>query len=122
MINSQIYYFFRILKTTFTPFRIFNALKLEISYRLSVIGVSTNWKLSPFFISIEPVNVCNLHCPECPTGMQTKNVKPTNIDDVMTRNVIDELQNTLTHVIFYFQGEPLLNRNFTNLVNYAYSK
>ena len=122
MINSQIYYFFRILKTTFTPFRIFNALKLEISYRLSVIGVSTNWKLSPFFISIEPVNVCNLHCPECPTGMQTKNVKPTNIDDMMTRNVIDELQNTLTHVIFYFQGEPLLNRNFTNLVNYAYSK
>ena len=40
----------------------------------------------------------------------------------MVKKLIDELQSTLTHVIFYFQGEPLMNMNFTNMVKYAHSK
>lgn len=122
MTFNNIYYFFRVLKTGFTPRKIFNAVKLFLSYQLSLAGLDTGWKLSPLFISIEPTNVCNLHCPECPVGMRTVNSERVNVNDKMVKKLIDELQSTLTHVIFYFQGEPLMNMNFTNMVKYAHSK
>jgi radical SAM protein with 4Fe4S-binding SPASM domain len=37
-------------------------------------------------------------------------------------NVIDQLAPTLTHLTFYFQGEPYLNPQFLSMVKYASSK
>ncbi|MBP1664917.1 MAG: Radical domain protein [Bacteroidetes bacterium] len=122
MTFNHLHYIFRVLKTGFTPRKILNAVKLAVSYQLSFFGIKTRWKYLPWFISIEPVNGCNLHCPECPVGIRTERIEAVNIDEKMVYHLIDELEPTLSHVIFYFQGEPFMNRNFTNLVRYAHNK
>ena len=38
------------------------------------------------------------------------------------KNTIDQLYKTLTYLIFYFQGEPYLHKEFIDLVNYASKK
>lgn len=44
------------------------------------------------------------------------------MDMQLTGKLIDELAPTLTHLILYFQGEPLLSNNFLKMVKYAHSK
>lgn len=119
---NQIYYYTRILKASMRPLRLVNALKLWASYRLSLFGILTKWNTRPQFISIEPINICNLNCPECPVGTRTEQVKAVNVEMATAQKVLDELSPTLMHVILYFQGEPLINKNFTELVKYAHSK
>ncbi|MFV0391593.1 MAG: radical SAM/SPASM domain-containing protein [Paludibacteraceae bacterium] len=118
----MLHYYIQILKTFLVCGRLWNALKLQVSYWLSVFGIVTKWKVKPQFISIEPTNVCNLKCPECPVGIRTKRVKTVNIDLDSAKKILDELSSGLMHVILYFQGEPLLGRNFIDLVRYAKSK
>jgi MoaA/NifB/PqqE/SkfB family radical SAM enzyme len=48
-----------------------------------------------------------------PTGM---------LSDEMFRQTIDELSDTLSYLIFYFQGEPYLHPQFLELVQYAARK
>jgi len=38
------------------------------------------------------------------------------------QKTIDEIHDTLLYLIFYFQGEPYLNKNFLEMVNYAFRK
>lgn len=119
---NQLYYYTGILRASLRPSRLANALKLWLSYRLSTFGILTRWNTKPMFISIEPVNICNLKCPECPVGVRTHHVKAVNVEFETAKKVLDELSPTLMHVILYFQGEPLINKNFTGLVKYAHSK
>lgn len=99
-----------------------NAFRLWLSYRLSTFGVLTKWKIKPLFVSIEPINICNLKCPECPVGMCTQQVEAVNFSLETAKRLLDELASTLTHVILYFQGEPLISKNFVDLVKYAHAK
>ena len=122
MFSSKIYYYFQILKTVTPPKRLWNASKSFISYQFSKRGRLLNWNHQPVFISLEPSNVCNLHCPECPVGVRTEKVNPMNINAVKSKKIIDKLAPTLTHVIFYFQGEPFMNPSFLELVKYSRSK
>ncbi|NLO72123.1 MAG: radical SAM protein [Porphyromonadaceae bacterium] len=117
-----LYFYFRILKSTLHFHRLINAVKIKTSYFLSYFGVLTHWNTKPLFISIEPTNICNLNCPECPVGMRTEQVKQVQVDMRVVQKTLDELSQTLIHVILYFQGEPLINRNFTDIVRYAHSK
>ena len=119
---NQLYYYTSILKASLRPRRLANALKLWLSYRLSTFGILTRWNTKPMFISIEPVNICNLKCPECPVGVRTHQVKAVNVEFETAKKVLDELSPALMHVILYFQGEPLINKNFTGLVKFAHSK
>ena len=38
----------------------------------------------------------------------------------MSKKLVDELKPTLFHIIFYFQGEPFINNNLSELVSYAH--
>jgi len=73
----------------------------------------------PISISIEPTTSCNLRCPECPSGLRSF-TRPTGMlkEEIFT-SVIDQLAPTLAYLTFYFQGEPYLNPNFTDMVAYA---
>lgn len=119
---NQVYFYLQILKASFKPRRLINAIKVNISYGLSALGILTKWNTKPLFISIEPTNICNLNCPECPVGMRTHQVKAVHMDMETHKKILDELAPTLMHVILYFQGEPLINKNFSDLVSYAHSK
>lgn len=105
-----------------TPSRLLNASGVLSSYHYSrFVGKPTHWAL-PFSISVEPTTSCNLRCPECPSGLRSF-TRPTGmLKEELFRKVIDELQSTLSYLIFYFQGEPYLHPQFLDLVRYAVSK
>jgi radical SAM protein with 4Fe4S-binding SPASM domain len=99
-----------------------NLIKLAISYFFSIFGLQQLKGLVPFFISIEPVNYCNLQCPECSVGQHPTNKEnKTHFDLELFTQVIDELKSRLLHVIFYFQGEPFLNKQLSIMINYAHN-
>jgi len=76
----------------------------------------------PFSVSIEPINLCNLHCPECPTGNGSLIRTNTLIKWDLYQKIIDELAPTLINLILYFQGEPLLHPQFPEMVRFAHLK
>ncbi|MBN1252643.1 MAG: SPASM domain-containing protein [Bacteroidales bacterium] len=100
----------------------FNFLKLLISFNISNILKRPFYWGMPSGISIEPTNLCNLFCKECPTGNQTLNRKKGNIDLEIYKKAINELSSYLTNVILYFQGEPYLNKLLFKMISYANSK
>lgn len=102
--------------------RIANLYNLSLSYLLSFYGLQKLQNCLPYFISIEPANFCNLHCPECPVGNKQLPI-PTHatFDMQMYEKLIDDLKPTLLHVIFYFQGEPFINNQLSEMVLYAHN-
>jgi len=105
-----------------TPARLLNASGVLSSYHYSrLIGKPSHWSL-PFSISIEPTTSCNLRCPECPSGLRSF-TRPTGmLKEELFKNTIDQLQSTLSYLVFYFQGEPYLHPQFLDLVGYASSR
>jgi radical SAM protein with 4Fe4S-binding SPASM domain len=102
--------------------RVWNAGKVAASYYLSrVSGKAVQWGM-PISVSIEPTTSCNLRCPECPSGLRAFS-RPTGMLDLpFYKKTIDELYRELIYLTFYFQGEPYLNPQFLEMVNYAHSK
>jgi radical SAM protein with 4Fe4S-binding SPASM domain len=83
---------------------------------------NTYHKGLPISISIEPTTSCNLRCPECPSGLRSF-TRPTGmLEATLYRKIIDELSPTLSYLIFYFQGEPYLHKDFFSLIKYASEK
>lgn len=76
----------------------------------------------PVSISFEPTTSCNLRCPECPSGLRAF-TRPTGmLKKDFFRETIDQLSAELLYLVFYFQGEPFLNPQFLEMVQYAASK
>lgn len=73
----------------------------------------------PLSISIEPTTSCNLRCPECPSGLRAF-TRPTGmLNPAFFEKTLDQLTGTLMVINFYFQGEPFLNRNLTQMISSA---
>lgn len=119
MIRSKLYYLFRIIQTVFYKKRFWNLILLHLSYLLSILGIVGKWRIYPKFISIEPANICNLKCPECPVGMRLHNPQSEMIKLRLTEKIFSEIRSHSIHSILYFQGEPLLNKQFINIVKTA---
>ncbi len=76
----------------------------------------------PLSVAIEPTTSCNLRCPECPSGLRAF-TRPTGmLQKDFYRETIDQLHKDIFYIIFYFQGEPYLNPNFLEMVQYAAKK
>lgn len=105
-----------------TPRRAWNAAKVLSSYYLSKFtGKPVQWGY-PISISFEPTTSCNLRCPECPSGLRAF-TRPTGmLQKDFFRETIDQLYKELLYLVFYFQGEPYLNPQFLDMVQYAHSK
>ncbi len=102
--------------------RIFNAGKVLSSFYISrFIKRPVQWGL-PMSISFEPTTSCNLRCPECPSGLR-QFTRPTGMlkKDFFSQT-IDDICKDILYLIFYFQGEPYLNRDFLEMVKYASAK
>lgn len=76
----------------------------------------------PLSISFEPTTSCNLRCPECPSGLRQFSRPKGMLDSKFFKQTIDSIHKDLMYLIFYFQGEPYLNKNFLEMVSYASSK
>lgn len=111
----------RLIFNYITVKRLINLCRLRFSYLLSTTGEQKISDLSPSFVSVETSNYCNLHCPECPVGRrQTPKTGQAHFDLTLYRKLIDEQKSTLLHVILYFQGEPLLNKQLAEFIQYAH--
>ncbi len=102
--------------------KITNVFKVWISYHISkyrkkpwVIGL-------PISIAIEPTTSCNLRCPECPSGLRQFTRPIGMLEPSFFKQTIDEIYNHINYLTFYFQGEPYLNPNFLEMVQYASEK
>ncbi|MEO7561461.1 MAG: radical SAM/SPASM domain-containing protein [Ferruginibacter sp.] len=99
--------------------RIWNAGKVFSSFYVSrLINRPVQWGL-PMSISFEPTTSCNLRCPECPSGLR-EFTRPTGmLKKDFFRQTIDDIYKDILYLIFYFQGEPYLNKDFLEMVKYA---
>lgn len=110
------------LLSKLTPARVWNGVKVLSSFYASrLLNKPVQWGY-PVSISFEPTTSCNLRCPECPSGLRAF-TRPTGmLEKDFFRKTIDEIHKELLYLIFYFQGEPYLNPDFLNMVQYAGSK
>jgi radical SAM protein with 4Fe4S-binding SPASM domain len=102
--------------------RAWNATKVYSSYYITrLIKKPVQWGL-PVSISFEPTTSCNLRCPECPSGLREFTRPRGMLKRDFFEKTIDEIYKDILYLIFYFQGEPYLNKNFLEMVSYASSK
>ena len=99
--------------------RFVNFMLVEVSYWLSRVFRKVILKGNPWAASIEPTTSCNLRCPECPTGMQSLSRPKGNMPLDVFGKILDKLSPDLIYLTLYFQGEPLLNPGFTEMVQLA---
>jgi radical SAM protein with 4Fe4S-binding SPASM domain len=100
------------------PNRIFNLILVYISKYFKLTKVLNK----PITAMIEPTNYCNLHCPLCPTGAGLINRKSENLSLSDFKIIINNLGNSIIHLRLWNWGEPLLNKEFPEMVKYAKSK
>lgn len=94
-------------------------MKLFIEYIKAVFFGNTQRTAFPVSISIEPTNICNLRCTECPSGLRNFTRDTGKINEFLFRKIIDEVYSRTFNLILYFQGEPYLHTEFTDLIKYA---
>lgn len=113
---------------TLTFRRITNLLRAEMSFALSHFGIVRVRHL-PAFVSVEPAAVCQLHCPECPVGQANhqstiKRSVTINQSTILSlplfERILAEIAPTAHTMQFYFQGEPLLNRDLPVMIRRAH--
>ena len=95
-----------------------------MNYALSLFGI-VHISHYPTFLTIEPSNICQLACPQCPVGIAKKHPKGdtgTSPRNPFPNYPLSLLADTFRYahtVQFYFQGEPLLNPRLPEMVHEA---
>jgi radical SAM protein with 4Fe4S-binding SPASM domain len=75
--------------------------------------------MRPVHVSIEPTNTCNARCPVCETGKGEMTRPVGMLDFTDYQKLIDEIWPTTSTLLFYFMGEPFLNRHAYDMIRYA---
>ena len=75
--------------------------------------------MRPVHVSIEPTNTCNARCPVCETGKGEMTRPAGMVDFTNYKKLIDEIWPTTSTLLFYFMGEPFLNRHAYDMIRYA---
>lgn len=106
----------------FTLKKFINVLKIISSFTISrLIRKPLVWGM-PISYSIEPTNHCNLKCPECPSGTGSLTRQLGLMKSEFYKELIDEICPAGFYVQLYFQGEPFINKNLTQMIEYAQKK
>ncbi|MDA3892351.1 MAG: radical SAM protein [Salinivirgaceae bacterium] len=107
---------------TLTAKKIINGLLLRTSYLISKISNNyIHWGTLES-LSIEPTNLCNLKCPECPSG-NNKMLRPRLfISENNFDHTIRQVSECLTYLQLFFQGEPLMHPKIYNYIKKSTTK
>ncbi len=119
---SYLYLFIKEICKIVSWKKICNLFQLIVNYFLASYTKRFNYKRQPFSIAIEPTNICQLECQECPTGMGTS-IRPKgflSLDNF--KSIIDQNADYLLNLTFYFQGEPFLYQDICQCIHYATHK
>jgi len=82
------------------------------SYLKSAVTGSPEVGGMPLAIGAELTNICNLACPECPTGSGIMTREKGYMDIELFQKLVNELGPYLYNINLYFQGEPMLHPGF----------
>jgi radical SAM protein with 4Fe4S-binding SPASM domain len=107
-----IYYIFKSL--TFK--KIWNYCMLRFTFYISIFLKKHVTTYPPAFVSIEPTNICNLQCPECPTGNKTSTVSKGYISPQTFTSIVEACKPYTIAVNLYFQGEPFLHTQLVHMI------
>jgi len=99
--------------------KIINSFKGAVSYGLSLLLKKPVVFNYPVVLTIEPTNVCNLRCPQCPSGAGILTREKGFLKLENFKKTIDELRQFVIEILLYFQGEPLLNNEIYSMIDYA---
>ena len=102
-----------------TPKKFLNLIKIGVQHQFLKNPVVKGY---PTRLVIDPINICNLKCPLCPTG-QGKNGQPKGTMKLNHfKQIIDELGDYLYEIDLFNWGEPFLNKNIYEMIKYANEK
>jgi len=73
----------------------------------------------PYYLVIDPTNICMLKCPLCPTWQDLKSRPKGRMDKALFTSLLDEVGKYLFAVNLCNWGEPLLNPDVPSFVRYA---
>jgi len=111
-----------LVRKSFTLRRFWNVLKITISYGLSLlIRKPIVWGYPPI-VMIEPTNICNLQCPLCPSGAGKLSRERGYMSLKMFKKIVDEIEKYSFMILLWNQGEPFLNPNLLDMIEYAHAK
>jgi MoaA/NifB/PqqE/SkfB family radical SAM enzyme len=79
-------------------------------------------KSRPFILYYEPTTSCNLKCPSCPTGTGDLDRPKSKVSLEQFKATIDAIGDWVFVLYMYNWGEPLLHKDFDQLVRYATDK
>jgi len=99
--------------------KLINALKTGASFWLSVCFRQPFVWGMPYSYSIEPTSICNLSCPECPTGKCLTNRSKVEMPLWLYQSLINQIAPNGLYLMLYLQGEPFLNPNIFEMVKIA---
>jgi len=102
--------------------KIWNLLLLSLSYFLSAALKKHFLWGYPSGLAIEPSSLCNLSCPECPSGTKNLSGEKGFMDIELFNKILDETGLYLTFLTLYFQGEPFLNKRLFEMIKRAVEK
>ncbi len=98
-----------------TPTKMSNILLAETELRLK----RTVLRAYPYYYLIDICNVCNLRCPLCPTGNDTLG----RLQGIMRfdeyRQILDKVKRYALVVSLYNHGEPFLNKDIFEIIEYT---
>ena len=76
----------------------------------------------PTYVTIEPTNLCDQKCPICETGLGILN-RPQGVMSLENfKKIIDKIHLHTNGILFYFMGEPFLNKDAYEMIKCAKSK
>ena len=109
------------MSAVLTKSRVSNAIRCYWNYALSRMGL-VRISHAPLFVSVEPAAVCQLRCPACPVGkgerLKVKGERTMSLE--LFRKVLGEVKEYAHTMQFYFQGEPLLNKDLATMIAEAH--
>jgi radical SAM protein with 4Fe4S-binding SPASM domain len=76
----------------------------------------------PVYLTIEPTNICDLQCPVCETGAGILKRAKGSMSFDNYKIIIDKLGEHTNSLLFYFMGEPFLNKSAYDMISYAAKK
>jgi radical SAM protein with 4Fe4S-binding SPASM domain len=98
-----------------TPRKLANWIAIQIGRRLRLsqtVGMPTQY-------FIDPINVCNLHCPLCPTGRGVLARPRGRMALTDFCGIIDQIAPYAYRIELYNWGEPLLHPEIAAMIEYA---
>lgn len=102
--------------------KIWNLFLLHLNYYRSILIKKQVGNRLPAYITIEPVNTCNLRCPQCFTTDKHFTRAKGIINNDIFKTIIDQTKSHAFYLNLYFQGEPFLNPQLSELIAYAKSQ